>query len=140
MADSSTPTREGTADRTIAFRAAIIGSICSDQAEAESLCRGKQFAVKRGKGKVVPLGKLKVGSVIHRELEAIGHVQRSPPGMDIGVAVCGDIKEQKISKSGAAEVRIYSAATHGNSQTVGDLQPPERRHNCAIIGHGVKEA
>ena len=33
------------ADRTIAFRTMVYGSICSDYAKTESLCRGTQFAV-----------------------------------------------------------------------------------------------
>src|ERR1700738_565472 len=104
----------------MAFHPVVYGSICSDYANTESVCGGTQFAVQRGKRKGAPLGKFKVGSVIHREPEAVGHVQRFAPGVDIRVVVCGDVQERKIGKSGAAEVRIYATSTHGHSQTIGD--------------------
>jgi seryl-tRNA synthetase len=43
-----------------------------------------------------------------------------------------------VTKGGAAEVRIDATSTQGRGQTVGDLESPERRHDCAIIGHQVK--
>ena len=51
-----------------------------------------------------------------------------------------DLLHGKINKSGTLKVRIYAASPHGNCETVGDLKPPERRHNGAVIRDSVKEA
>jgi hypothetical protein len=74
---------------------------------------------------------LRISSVIHRELKAVCHVQRFAPSLDASLVICRDVQERKINKSGTSKVRIYTASPHGNCETVGDLKPPECRHNGA---------
>jgi hypothetical protein len=62
------------------------GSLHTDQAEAERLCGRTQFTA--------PLGKLKVGSVIHRELEKISQAERFAPGVRIRLVVYGNVQER----------------------------------------------
>jgi hypothetical protein len=71
-----------------------IRSLHTHQGKAERPCRGTHFTVQRGKRKVAPLGKLKVGSVIHRELEKISQAQRFAPGVHIRLVVYGNVQER----------------------------------------------
>jgi hypothetical protein len=65
--------------------------------------------------------KLKVGSVIYRQAEAVGQLQCFAPSVGVRILICGDVQEGKICKSSTAEIRIYATPTHGYSQTIGDL-------------------
>ncbi len=66
--------------------------------------------VNRGERKRAPLGKLEVSSLIRRELEAVGNVQRFARAWTSAI-VCGDIQERKIHEGGEAENRGVELAS-----------------------------
>ena len=83
------------------------------------------------------LRQLQIGCIVKRQTEATGQMQRFAPGSAIGVPIGADVEQRKVGEGCATEVVVDTAATGGHGQAVGDLEPPERGHDRALVGHPV---
>src|SRR6516162_1890567 len=66
-------------------------------------------------------------------------MQRRRPAVCVGMRICRNVEQSKISKGRVAKLRTDPAPAYRDRQAVGDFEPPERRHERTIFHDHFKD-